>query len=435
MRVDDTQEKMNPWEYIPTAPTGNHSSSGRRKHANGATKAQDGAALRTMWWSLFSLSSDVESLNEKLGRKRLEARELRKTLGDQQTRADELQYTVDSLSKELIAERLEKKYYLDDHQVRSHWAALDYKIDHIVKARYRLRPGPTSGKPLGSDRLAHGLRHLADEPESWLRDRLRRPYLFKAFIWNELVQKVFGERGTLWAGPGKAGKVATRRVFEQWTSKCGLDLAASLTTNRTPPPDLLEEGSMSVQEHQDMRARHTGLMYRAYGIDHDSVAEISKEIEGRLFEGQRSDLERNGHGNGNGNGSVDACPSMNEVIFEAAELDARLRMCRPWYQIFMYDPRETLLRPVEEDCEWSTFGMGYEGRLMADMEGQPLPSVALVVSPALVKRGNAKGEGYEEVLVLAPRQVLCRGPGGNPHVVVNGPSERERDIHSTGLGR
>jgi hypothetical protein len=190
---------------------------------------------------------------------------------------------------------------------------------------------------------------------------------------------------------------------------------------------------MSVREHQDMRARHADLMFRAYGIDHDSVAEISREIEARLFDGQCSSLDENGND--------DSCPSLDEVMVDAAELDARLRICRPWYQVFMYDPRETLLRRTEEAGGWSTFGMVYDEALMVDMEGRPLPSVALVVSPALVKRGNAKGDGYDKVLVLARRQVLCCGPrdpcgpDGSPHTMGMVSSESERDANSTRMAR
>jgi hypothetical protein len=153
-------------------------------------------------WKREAYKADKD---DKAGKNDPEAEELKRKL-------EKAQATINRVTAELISERLVSKHRLDDDELKGRWQNLDYKVMQIASVRYRCHR-----ETLECERfIAHAFEGFVDRPDEWLRSN-RRPYLFRAFIWNELVQKVFGERGTLWSWPTKA-RIATRRLFEHLTS-------------------------------------------------------------------------------------------------------------------------------------------------------------------------------------------------------------------------
>jgi len=159
---------------------------------------------------------------------------------------------------------------------------------------------------------------------------------------------------------------------------------------------LLDDGDLKIEKYQELHSEYTKVAYNKYAIDPDGVAEVAAGIEKELKEAEVPGFDE------------EMCPTFEELVHDAAELDADLRMCRAWYQVFMYNPAETLLG---DTGAWPRFDMEFSPETwMEEIEEGDSPRVVLVVSPALVKRGNSSGRAYDKVEVIANRQVLCGGP-------------------------
>jgi hypothetical protein len=153
---------------------------------------------------------------------------------------------------------------------------------------------------------------------------------------------------------------------------------------------------VEVEKHQELRSEYTKVAYNKYGIDQNGVEEIAAGLKKQLKDAESPDFDE------------EMCTSFEELIRDAAELDADLRMCRAWYQLFMYNPAETLLG---DTGNWTRYGMEFRPEAwMEVIEGREFGTVAVIVSPALIKKGNSSGREYDKAEVIANRQVICQGP-------------------------
>jgi hypothetical protein len=158
---------------------------------------------------------------------------------------------------------------------------------------------------------------------------------------------------------------------------------------------LVREGRRDRRDYQAWLADHAKTMYEKHGIDPDGIGDVAASIRDQLAAAQTVGFDE------------EMCPSFEELVEEAAGLDADLKMCRAWFQIFMYDEEETLLGVKGN---WARHGMNIQTEdFMEEVEETGSRQVALVVSPTLIKRGNSSGEDYDRHQVIENRQVLCGG--------------------------
>ena len=143
----------------------------------------------------------------------------------------------------------------------------------------------------------------------------------------------------------------------------------------------------------ELRSEYTKMAYKSYGINPDGVAEVAASLEIDLKAVQIADFDE------------ELCPTFEELIQDAAQLDVDFRMCRARYKIFMCNEEETLLG---DSGDWPRYGMKFDSEeYMEEIEETGVSVVALIVAPALVKEGNSSGRNYDKVCVVANRQVIC----------------------------
>jgi hypothetical protein len=158
---------------------------------------------------------------------------------------------------------------------------------------------------------------------------------------------------------------------------------------------------MGRDEYHQWLSAHTTKAYKKYGIDPYGVRDVAAKIRDQLQDAEVPHFDE------------EMCTSFEDLIRDAAELDVDLRMCRAWFLIFMYNEDETRFG---DTGSWNRHGMEFRpSDWMEEVEmeevGETSSSpVALVVSPALIKRGNSSGSNYDQGLTIANRAVLrCKG--------------------------
>ncbi|KAM0420289.1 hypothetical protein ACHAPT_011950 [Fusarium lateritium] len=234
-------------------------------------------------------------------------------------------------------------------------------------------------------REAEYLHHLqSTTPESsgyrvLLKDDNRQPQIIEAFIWRVLTCKVFG--GFHWAGRRASPNIRGLKKY----------LAASS-----------ELGSPEGSEVQVWTSRTTQLLLKALDTqNHDKKQEAVDHVE-RLKRGIISPiLEAVGlHPNSN-EGIV---RQLDDILNDALALDQTMsQQVAKWEWEHLF----------ERDCKG---GMAFDEELMQRDEGESFSSkrrrkraAKLVISPALVKRGNSDGENYDVETIGMRMVVSCKG--------------------------
>jgi hypothetical protein len=128
------------------------------------------------------------------------------------------------------------------------------------------------------------------------------------------------------------------------------------------------------------------------------IAEVAQDIEDTLLPFQSPDAD------------PEACSSFEDLVREAAILDADMAKCRAWYQISMYDldQNEAGKAPEkrEDDSGLGTFDLDFDEETMQGVLNRRGDSVLLVVSPMLVKWGDLDGKNFDVSKVLARKGVI-----------------------------
>lgn len=98
--------------------------------------------------------------------------------------------------------------------------------------------------------------------------------------------------------------------------------------------------------------------------------------------------------------------SLKNVIHQAAKIDMTLRTSRAFFKVYISPEHPT--PPVN-----SASGFPFNDQTMDFVQNLPCPkfdeppTVDLVVSPGILKMGNADGKGYTEQLILVKLKALC----------------------------
>lgn len=134
-------------------------------------------------------------------------------------------------------------------------------------------------------------------------------------------------------------------------------------------------------------------------LNRKHITKVAREMEESLLPFQTPGVD------------VEACPPFEDLVFEAAQLDADMAKCRAWYEISMYDfDRDDgtgrTWEEKERDGDLQMFHFDFDDKTMQDAMGSKGDKVLLVVSPMLVKWGDLDGKNFDASRVLARRAVI-----------------------------
>lgn len=162
-----------------------------------------------------------ERQRRRLIEKREEMRGLRSEVHTLKTENKALAGESNGLRTELFVATADERTLLDDVSVVNRWTQLGNIIAQIVDERYR--------QPLGSDLQEDHTpftSFVGDVP-SWLGDEDRREWLFQAYVWRELTDRVFGDDGFSANSYNLAGKHQTAYLNYLQALRGGSDISTA----------------------------------------------------------------------------------------------------------------------------------------------------------------------------------------------------------------
>jgi len=99
------------------------------------------------------------------------------------------------LTDELMRARLTAFEVIDDGELKSHWAGLQYRVEQWVATRCFSSATLT---PSCQRHYASLLRRLSQNSLRFFKQESTRPLVLQAYVWNQLLRHVFGQSGQLW---------------------------------------------------------------------------------------------------------------------------------------------------------------------------------------------------------------------------------------------
>jgi len=319
-----------------------------------------------------------------------------------ESKAMKLEERKDELEAEFLISSVDERTLLDDGAVRDRWAGLENTILNIAIERFGQPPDAGNQEP---EEIFAG---FVAEPRAWLQSG-RREWLFQAFIWNALVERVFSEYGFSAHGYNLSGE--NRRVYSEYLralrgqsatahyllpssnqqdNSSTLELAAA---NRLPD-ECNKPGGITRLQYQKLKAAMNMILGPIKRLDTGRITKVAAEIEDELLPFQSPDAD------------PDDCPSFEELIRDAVALDADMAKCRAWYQVSMYDFKHADEAAGQGEPQVEAFGMEFNGQMMQDALHGKGQKVSLVVSPLLLKWGDLDGKRFGNSIVLAPKGVI-----------------------------
>ncbi|KAI1386330.1 uncharacterized protein F4822DRAFT_444744 [Hypoxylon trugodes] len=287
-----------------------------------------------------------------------------------------LQQQLKEADEDLQSLKIDKKYHISDDQLRREWNALKYKIQTHTNQRFISKPATWPSN------LVEG---LTDKAAEFMTNSVTRRKLFEAVIWRFLVENVFSLDGLVWAGSSHEHLKALSHMFVEHVN----------------------ENALSREEYNSWRAKSAVML--SHTFRHSSLPtveyarcrmdDLTLELENMLRPYQNSGYD------------MDARPHTGEIIGGAIEIDICLRQSRAEYLVFMYHPIEA--HDFSRVSEVDTYGFEFNDLHMEREDGgrstgANSPRVHLVVSPVVLKRGNAEGDRYDQQTVISKRGVLCK---------------------------
>ncbi|KAK5125536.1 hypothetical protein LTR85_000647 [Meristemomyces frigidus] len=336
--------------------------------------------------SVFSAERSHQEENAKAQQLRQSLRETRLRLKEALDHVDILRRDYNNAAHTLHTLQAQRNYSIDDDTLGTQWDTLRYHIKNWAATYFIGDPTTKPWRFLKSARQT--LTGLVEHPVEWLRSSDKRQYLAQAFVWTELRDNLFAisgpEKGLYWAGSAHAELRTLRTILSPYT----IPMTEASIKEAHVDVDNAEE-VRKFQEYHRWRALTTALV-RPSLTDrelHARVQPLLKSIVDALSPyavAGKAGLEK----------------ELCTILKMAVTLDAELQTQRALF-VIVSEPCDETQRP---------FGFVPQARLTTTYHGdEPARGpVELMVTPALVKYGNAAGEHYEHEIVIARCQAFVK---------------------------
>jgi hypothetical protein len=284
-----------------------------------------------------------------------------------------------------------KNYNRDEKFFIGEWNTLDYNIrnwasQHFGKNHSKLQP-------LFGGALKDDLRVLTAYPKNYMDSNDHRPLLIQAFVWNFLVENVFGgptaHSGTCWAGKAEEDfKNMVAHLIPSKSKSISHDLdfddLCLTETHKTTDAELraFHDWRASTAGLLQMRSKETNVNGRIDAL----IILLEKKLQ-RYLGGPVESFQK----------------GVRDIIERAVQLDAEFSKQRAHYYVASW----TVAFYSKPYDQWVDSHCIFDGASMTNVEGKvdrhrPC-RISLVIRPVLFKAGNTFGNSYDvhEVLVKA----------------------------------
>jgi hypothetical protein len=343
---------------------------------------------------LKKVSEDWRCIHEE---QQLAIRTLEGSLEAERQRAEDAEERVEEL-KDILAEHARPRdstgagalggvgvNFLPDQEISQRWNQLDWKIRQCVD-KYAAPPRSLL-KSSSQEDLFSGLRQLTPSYSVYLRDKGMCRRLAEAAIWSVLARDVFAKSHQtswmFWAGKfsGTLRSIGEFGVF----SLCSWGRLA----DKSDPiigDDHFKAGKDDGAFHQ-WRV-HTAAYLSAYA-DQNAERAHAETLVSKMEDMLKYVLM---HG-----GREHPRVRLREIVIAAIQLDAELSQQRAWW--YCHYPNTDQQNRYE--IPFDPAAMKVPSHL------EDAPNVAFMISPALVKAGDSRGENYSSCVVIQRSEVVC----------------------------
>lgn len=347
----------------------------------------------------YKLRERLHGLKTTVAGKNQEVQELQDLLIEKENEIKQQDDRIEAITAEIIDVRLKSKHRIDDAHLTGRWRELHYKIKQFVADRFgKSRLGT------GSSRIIPGklFDSITEHPSSYWMTPDDKKLLITGWIWSQLTEHVFGHKGQFWAWDAHRWMGIMRYTVG---SMCAVTQTARPRLRIDPITEWIEESNMTNKDYFEWEATTASIFYGVNGIDTTRARRLAHQLDQTLrpYETKRSSSEH--------------CPKLQDIVEEAAQIDAELCQCRAKYVVWMYHPSETTWFAEPSRHRWgfvpkpATMENALGGGCAAGDEDTSY-RVDLVISPCLVKYGDSDGEKYESGRVISKSQVVLSGRDG-----------------------
>ncbi|KAK1752573.1 hypothetical protein QBC47DRAFT_388887 [Echria macrotheca] len=282
----------------------------------------------------------------------------------------------------VVITHMDERKLLDDSEVREKWAVLSELVYQIVVERY------IHDAPKDPGESAKGIEVFGDlvtNPEMWFQDAELREWLFQAFIWRKLTDRIFGENGFSANGNHLSGE--NRDTYAKCLQALRDDCAVA--------------GRIPRVEYQKFRALMNRILSPKQGTERDRFSCLAAEIQTELSPFQKDPAQPDNL----------FSHKFERLINAAVDMDVDMAQCRSWYQVSMGNVRTRDESGQEPGRPGTCSGVEFDMELMENAIDRRTKrgKVILFVTPLMVKWGDTDGNNFNDRKVLARQRVIVSG--------------------------
>ncbi|UPK97892.1 hypothetical protein LCI18_008827 [Fusarium solani-melongenae] len=271
-------------------------------------------------------------------------------------------------------ETLANSTKLTDDAVRGKWKELDYNISTLAKALAKYSPGRTT-----DDTVKHRFNAVSPSWRALIAKEDFREFILCAYLWMLVEGEVFDGKGGVWAGE-------TAAAFKSLRGK----LIARLPRKVDPT----KRATHSLQQGARWLVQGSAILDSTWGYDRKALQHLTTtEVEAldSFLRFSKCDT---------GMIASRVAEEMKVILKSAVELDRMLMSSRALFLVRWPDMRQ-------DTSELLVFDNTLMEAVAWEREVSPKSVVELIVSPSLVKLGNADGQNYDKHIALSKGSVVC----------------------------